>query len=77
MNDWISVDDRLPPWYEWVYIWSVHAKMPLRTRRVETGYKDDDGESKWSWDWSHYAGLIDHGVTVWMPLPAPPTGESE
>ncbi len=75
MKDWIRVEDRLPEWYQWIHIWSQYVTYPLVTRRVETGDFDDNGESKWSWDWSRYAGLIDHGVSYWMPLPEPPEDE--
>ena len=72
MSEWIEVEDKLPDWYQWVHVWSKHWKQPMMTRRIETGYKDADGESEWRWDWSRYVGLIDHGVNHWMPMPGPP-----
>ena len=76
MSEWISVEDRLPVWYERVFVWAEAFKMPIISRRVETGYKDKNGESKWRWDFSLYTNLIDVGVKYWMPLPAPPENDN-
>lgn len=72
VNGWISVEDRLPDWHEWVMCWSKWSKTPLMLRRVETGEKDESGESKWKWDCSKYVGLIEIGIQYWTPLPEPP-----
>lgn len=71
-EEWIDINEQLPEWYTWVFVWSEHFERPLETRRVETGDKDENGESKWKWDWSKYVGLFDMGVGHWQPLPKGP-----
>jgi hypothetical protein len=75
MNNWISVKRKLPAWYEWVLVYSPYSDLPLSTRRVETGDKFKNGQSKWSWDWSRYVNLTSTGVSHWMEKPTPPKGQ--
>ncbi len=75
--NWISVKTKLPDWYQWVLAYNPYLSRPFQARRVETGMKDDEGESKWKWD-TNLVDVLDIGVSHWMPLPAlPPRGDDD
>lgn len=81
MNDWISVNRKLPPTQMVVDVW-VSGVNPFRIPSVRYEW---NGGTEGFWDW-HYADESDiregeplqmHGmepddVTHWMPLPEPP-----
>lgn len=65
MNNWISVQDRLPEDFRLVLV----CRKTLKGRRiVDTGSKGVCG----SW-WVH--GERKNSVTHWMPMPDPPGEE--
>lgn len=69
VQEWISVDDRLPE-YEGTYlvyteIGSIYASHFYTKKRFASGYVR---EAQWS-----QRGTVK--VTHWMPLPKPPKGE--
>ena len=59
-NEWVSVEDRLPP-----------PKQNVLAYSPESGIAEADyGDGVWmQYRWS----AVMRGVTHWMPLPAPPT----
>lgn len=63
MSKWISVSDRLPPYYEHVLCMS-EGEICL------TWYASDGDNEIWTVAYEEET-LID--VTHWMPLPNPPT----
>lgn len=68
MSDWISVDDRLPDMGQPVIEWGAH-EYPTTAYRVNThnGFR-----------WRTYSdGEVIAGVTHWMPLPEPPSGDKD
>lgn len=67
--EWISVEDRLPEFYEWVL---VAAKFVAGPQWIATAYRNrlvNSGD--WYWWWLRYPSEIGE-VTHWMPLPEPP-----
>ena len=76
VQEWISVDDRLPDnkEYDWVLAQVVEDNGFMHIPTVME-YR----QSKNDWFEETYGWLSDHNgaftVTHWMPLPAPPKGE--
>lgn len=74
MNEWISVNDRLPEEYDWVLVSVVDWKNPklrfvphvAELRKGKWASQDDvEGDLE---TWAHVK------VTHWMPLPDAPRG---
>lgn len=63
-NEWVSVDERLPP-----------PKQNVLAYSLESGIAEADyGDGVWmQYRWS----AVMQGVTHWMPLPVPPEKEGE
>ena len=66
VQEWISVDDRLPEPWKQVLIYSRHD---FCESAVYIGIP-----GKWRVTWNHEM-LDADSVTHWMPLPQPPKGE--
>ena len=66
VQEWISVDDRLPEPWKQVLIYSRHDFCESAFYIGVPG--------KWRVAWNHEM-LDDDSVTHWMPLPEPPKGE--
>ena len=66
VQEWISVDDRLPNPRKRVLIYSRHDFC-------ESAFYIG-GPGEWRVAWNHEM-LDDDSVTHWMPLPKPPKGE--
>ena len=63
VQEWISVDDRLPP--------ADTAVLLFARWYVEIGWYDGNND-----EWKTGITTFDNcGVTHWMPLPQPPKGE--
>jgi hypothetical protein len=69
MTEWISVEDRLPPFYEDVLVCLID-KFGCSID-IACLCKDVNGSPCFS-----YRG-IGGGPQYWMPLPAPPEGEND
>ena len=66
VQEWISVDDRLPEPWKQVLIYSRHDFCEVALYIGIPG--------KWRVTWNH--DMLDaDSVTHWMPLPQPPKGE--
>ena len=66
VQEWISVDDRLPEPWKQVLIYSRHDFCEVALYIGIPG--------KWRVTWNH--DMLDaDSVTHWMPLPEPPKGE--
>ena len=66
VQEWISVDDRLPEPWKQVLIYSRHDFCESAFYIGVSG--------KWRVTWNHEM-LDADSVTHWMPLPEPPKGE--
>ena len=66
VQEWISVDDRLPEPWKQVLIYSRHD---FCESALYIGV-----QGKWRVTWNHEM-LDADSVTHWMPLPLPPKGE--
>ena len=66
VQEWISVDDRLPEIGRSVIVYNAPAKCA-----AEAMYKGEGRFLQFRWS----ARLQEHEVTHWMPLPQPPKGE--
>ena len=69
MNEWISVEERLPEIFADVLVYdelgigyAARRPLPPKYSRRNVGWLECDKEI--------------HGVTHWMPLPSPPSEES-
>ena len=72
---WISVDDKLPPYNLDVLVYRPNMAMKFLVDNYYGYYGEDDGE--WYEGWSKYGKDI-HGkpiITHWTYLPHPPKGE--
>ena len=67
MNEWISVEDRLPKPHVGVII--AREVEPGKPLRVESATLRGNG-----W-WKVYGTNVKKGVLYWMPLPEPPEEE--
>ena len=75
VDDWISVDDRLPPYGERVF---VYIPRPENHYHIEIAYisKGNDDYPYWvlsdeSRFYSTRFYYISHWMPIWMPLPEP------
>ena len=66
VQEWISVDDRLPEPWKQVLIYSLHDFCESAVYIGVSG--------KWRVTWNHEM-LDADSVTHWMPFPRPPKGE--
>ena len=65
-NQWISVEDQLPAWNQWVIVNAGSA--------VWIGRPVDLGNQDFIWQMS--SGFENVTVDYWMPLPEPPEVQS-
>ena len=75
VQEWISVDDKLPPYNRDVLVYRPNMAMKILVDNYEGYYGEDDDE--WYEGWSKYGNDI-HGkpiITHWAYLPQPPKGE--
>ena len=70
--EWISVDDKLPPYNRDVLVYRPNMAMKILVDNYAWHYRDDDDE--WYEDWALY-GKDANGnpvITHWAYLPQPP-----
>ena len=75
VQEWISVDDKLPPYNRDVLVYRPNMAMKFLVDTYDGYYGDDDDE--WYEGWAKYGTDI-HGkpiITHWQYLPLPPKGE--
>ena len=75
VQEWISVDDKYPPYNRDVLVYRPNMAMKIIVDTYDGYYGDDDDE--WYEGWTLY-GKDTHGnpaITHWSYLPKPPKGE--
>ena len=75
VQEWVSVDDKLPPYNRDVLVYRPNMAMKILVDNYEGYYGEDDDE--WHEGWVKYGNDI-HGkpiITHWAYLPQPPKGE--
>ena len=75
VQEWISVEDKLPPYNRDVLVYRPNMAMKFVVDTYDGYYGDDDDE--WNEGWALY-GKDTHGnpvITHWAYLPQPPKGE--
>ena len=75
VQEWISVDDKLPPYNRDVFVYRPNMAMKILVDSYDGYYGEDDDE--WHEGWARYGNDI-HGkpiITHWAYLPHPPKGE--
>ena len=75
VQEWISVDDKLPPYNLDVLVYRPNMAMKILVDNYAGYYGEDDDE--WHEGWAKY-GKDMHGkpiITHWAYLPQPPKGE--
>ena len=75
VQEWISVDDKLPPYNRDVLVYRPNMAMKILVDNYAWHYRDDDDE--WYEDWA-LCGKDTNGnpvITHWAYLPEPPKGE--
>ena len=75
VQEWISVEDKLPPYNRDVLVYRPNMAMKILVDTYDGYYGDDDDE--WYEGWALY-GKDTHGnpaITHWAYLPQPPKGE--
>ena len=75
VQEWISVEDKLPPYNRDVLVYRPNMAMKILVDKYAWHYRDDDNE--WYEDWALY-GKDANGnpvITHWAYLPQPPKGE--
>ena len=75
VQDWISVDDKHPPYNHDVLVYRPNMAMKILVDNYAGYYGEDDDE--WHEGWAKYGKDI-HGkpiITHWAYLPQPPKGE--
>ena len=75
VQEWISVEDKLPPYNYNVLVYRPNMAMKILVDTYDGYYGDDDDE--WYEGWAKYGKDI-HGkpvITHWAYLPQPPKGE--
>ena len=75
VQEWISVDDKYPPYNRDVLVYRPNMAMKIIVATYDGYYGDDDDE--WYEGWALYGKDI-HGnpaITHWSYLPQPPKGE--
>ena len=75
VQEWISVDDKLPPYNHNVLVYRPNMAMEILVDNYSGYYGEDDAE--WHEGWAKYGKDIHNNplITHWMPLPQPPKGE--
>ena len=75
VQEWISVDDKLPPYNRDVLVYRPNMAMKFLVDNYEGYYGEDDDE--WYEGWAKYGTDIhgNHVITHWAYLPKPPKGE--
>ena len=75
VQEWISVNDRLPPHNHDVLVYRPDMAMKILVDNYYGYYGEDDAE--WHEGWAKYGKDIHNNplITHWMPLPQPPKGE--
>ena len=66
--NWISVEDKMPPEYEYEMTWAYSKKWGV----LQAHYYEES--RAWSFDWSKHQSILLEDVTHWMPIdePEPP-----
>lgn len=80
MNEWISVDERLPPFHERVLIYSKNQPMFDWNHKIVTVYLadrvpdkiDGNNERNYSWRAENSAHFFGQDVLYWKKLDYPP-----
>ena len=75
VQEWISVEDKLPPYNRDVLVYRPNMAMRILVDNYAWHYRDDDDE--WYEDWT-LCGKDTNGnpvITHWAYLPEPPKGE--
>ena len=75
VQEWVSVDDKLPPYNRDVLVYRPNMAMKILVDNYDGYYGEDDDE--WHEGWAKYGNDI-HGkpiITHWAYLPQPPKGE--
>ena len=75
VQEWISVEDKLPPYNRDVLVYRPNMAMKFLVDNYDGYYGEDDDE--WYEGWAKYGKDI-HGkpiITHWAYLPQPPKGE--
>ena len=75
VQEWISVEDKLPPYNRDVLVYRPNMAMKILVDNYAWHYRDDD--DAWYEDWA-LSGKDANGnpvVTHWAYLPQPPKGE--
>lgn len=75
VREWISVNDKLPPYNHDVLVYRPNMAMKFLVDNYEGYYGEDDDE--WYEGWAKHGTDI-HGkpvITHWQYLPQPPKGE--
>ena len=75
VQEWISVNDKLPPYNHDVLVYRPNMAMKFIVDNYDGYYGEDDDE--WYEGWAKYGTDI-HGkpiITHWAYLPQPPKGE--
>lgn len=75
VQEWVSVDDKLPPYNRDVLVYRPNMAMKILVDSYDGYYGEDDDE--WHEGWARYGNDI-HGkpiITHWAYLPQPPKGE--
>ena len=75
VQEWISVDDRLPPYNHNVLVYRPNMAMEILVDNYSGHYGEDDDE--WHEGWALY-GEDAYGnpvITHWAYFPQPPKGE--
>ncbi len=75
VQEWISVEDKLPPYNHDVLVYRPNMAMKFLVDNYEWYYGEDDDE--WYEGWAKHGTDI-HGkpvITHWAYLPQPPKGE--
>ena len=75
VQEWISVDERLPPYNYNVLVYRPNMAMKILVDNYGGYYGEDDDE--WHEGWVRYGKDV-HGnpvITHWSYLPQPPKGE--
>lgn len=75
VQEWISVNDKLPPYNHDVLVYRPNMAMKFLVDNYEGHYGEDDDE--WYEGWAKYGTDIhgNHVITHWAYLPKPPKGE--
>ena len=75
VQEWVSVDDKLPPYNHNVLVYRPNMAMKILVDNYGAYYGEDDDE--WHEGWARYGEDIHNNplITHWMPLPQPPKGE--